>query len=245
MSAVKRLIDIAGAAIGLIVLAPILLMVCALIWLQDYRTPFYLGRRMAKGGGVFHMVKLRSMVVDAHRTGVNSTSDGDCRITPIGRFIRAVKLDEFMQLWNVLIGDMSLVGPRPQVETDAGMYTDIERRMLSVRPGITDLASIVFSDLGDILKDADHPDLRYNQIVRPWKSRLALLTIDHQGFCLDMRIIWLTVTALFSRPRALRGVNRLLTRWGADDLLIRMARRDEPLLAYPPPGTTDVVSAYP
>lgn len=241
---VKRLLDVIGAATGLVLLAPFLLLICTLIWLQDFRSPLYCGRRMAKGGGTFRMVKLRSMVVDAHTTGVNSTADGDRRITSIGHFIRAAKLDECMQLWNVLVGDMSLVGPRPQVEADANMYTEVEKRMLTVRPGITDLASIVFSDLGDILKGSANPDLLYNQIVRPWKSRLALLTIERQSIWLDCYIIFITVLALISRRQALRCVNRLLTTWGADELLIRMARRRQPLLPYPPPGATAVVARY-
>ena len=99
----------------------------------------------------FRMVKLRSMVINADASGVNSTSNTDTRITAVGRFIRKFKLDELMQLWNVLIGDMSLVGPRPNVRSETDMYTPVERKLLTVRPGITDLASIVFSDEGEIL----------------------------------------------------------------------------------------------
>jgi lipopolysaccharide/colanic/teichoic acid biosynthesis glycosyltransferase len=242
---VKRLIDVCAATFGLVLLSPVLLPVMLLIWLQDFRSPFYIAPRMARGGGMFRMVKLRSMVVNAAKTGVNSTSANDCRITPIGKFIRKTKLDEIMQLWNVLKGDMSLVGPRPQVAVDAGMYTEIEKRMLSVRPGITDLASIVFSDEGDVLQGADNPDLKYNQVIRPWKSRLALLTIEHASLWLDIKIIWLTMTAILSRPTALRVVHRLLLSWNADELVVRMAKREEPLLAYPPPGSSEVVSHYP
>lgn len=218
---------------------------CLLVWLQDFRSPFYVGRRMARKSGMFGMVKLRSMVVNAAKSGVNSTSASDRRITPIGAFIRKTKLDEIMQLWNVLIGDMSLVGPRPQVEVDAGMYTEVEKRMLSVRPGITDLASIVFSDEGDILRGAENPDLRYNQVIRPWKSRLALVTIEHQSLWLDLRVIYLTAMAILSRRRALEGVVGLLVRWRVDEQIIRVARRGEPLQPYPPPGSSTVVSSYP
>lgn len=200
---------------------------------------------MARGGGGFRMVKLRSMIVDAHKTGVNSTSDTDQRITPIGRFIRRYKLDEIMQLWNVLKGDMSLVGPRPQVQTDASLYTYEEKLMLTVRPGITDLASIVFSDEGDILGGSESPDLLYNQIIRPWKSRLALLSIERSTVWLNLRIILLTAIAIVSRPVALRGVQRILEEWGADPLLRRMAARQDRLLPYPPPGATGIVASYP
>ena len=232
----KRLLDFSAALLGLIFLSPVLLMVVLAIWLHDRGSPFYVARRMARGGGAFEMVKFRSMVVNADQSGVNSTSGTDRRITPVGRFVRAYKLDEIMQLWNVLRGDMSLVGPRPQVETDASLYTAEEKRVLTVRPGITDLASIVFADEGDILNGSRNPDLLYNQIVRPWKSRLALLNIEKRTFLIDIRIIFLTVIGLFSRPLALKGVQKVLNDWNADELLRRMACRQEPLLAYPPPG---------
>ncbi len=186
------------------------------------------------------MIKFRSMVVNAERTGVNSTAAADRRITPVGRFVRAYKLDELAQLWNVLKGNMSLVGPRPQVKADADLYTDEERRLLTVRPGITDLASIVFSDEGEILGDSPDPDQLYNQIIRPWKSRLALLCIDRQSLWLDLRLIALTALAIASRRTALRYVEELVRELGADDLVSRMAARREPLLRYPPPGALEL-----
>jgi hypothetical protein len=117
--------------------------------------------------------------------------------------------------------------------------------MLTVRPGITDPASIVFSDEGDILHRSADPDLLYNQIIRPWKSRLALAYIDHRTFCTDICLILLTITAIAYRPLALRGLGRLLRRWQVDPLVIRMAARQEPLLAYPPPGAAELVEQYP
>jgi lipopolysaccharide/colanic/teichoic acid biosynthesis glycosyltransferase len=200
---------------------------------------------MARGGGTFRMVKLRSMVRRADRTGVFSTAATDRRITPVGRLLRAWKLDEVVQLWNVLKGEMSLVGPRPQVARDAALYTDEERRLLSVRPGITDLASIVFADEGEVLAGHDDPDLRYNQVIRPWKSRLALLGIDHGGLWTDARILVLTALAPCSRKLALAGVQAMLREWGADELVRRMASREEPLRPYPPPGAREVVAGRP
>jgi len=237
---VKRALDIAVALTVLTLASPLLLGVMLAIWLYDFHSPFYVARRMARGGGTFRMIKFRSMVVNADRTGVNSTSVGDRRITPIGRFVRAYKIDELTQLWNVLKGDMSLVGPRPQVKADADVYTDEERRLLSVRPGITDLASIVFSDEGDILRDSADPNLLYNEIVRPWKSRLALLCIDRQSLRLDLRLLALTALAILSRDAALRRAERLAAELGADPLVRRMAGRREPLLAYPPPGMAEL-----
>ncbi len=111
----KRSLDIVASALGLVVASPALLPALAAIWLQDRFSPFYIAPRVGKDGRPFHMVKLRSMVVGADRNGVVSTSAKDPRITAIGRFIRAYKLDELSQLWNVLVGHMSLVGPRPNV----------------------------------------------------------------------------------------------------------------------------------
>jgi lipopolysaccharide/colanic/teichoic acid biosynthesis glycosyltransferase len=232
----KRALDILAASVGLLAFSPLLLAVMFAIWMQDRRSPFYIAPRAARGGGAFRMVKFRTMVVDADRIGGSSTSATDRRITPIGRFVRAYKLDELIQLWNVLKGDMSLVGPRPQTLSDAALYTEAEKRMLSVRPGVTDPASIVFSDEGEILNGSTDPDLLYNQIVRPWKSRLALAYIDHRNFWIDIRLIVLTLLVILSRDKALRALGALLRDWNLDPLVVRMAARQEPLRAYPPPG---------
>ncbi|MDP2997935.1 MAG: sugar transferase, partial [Bryobacterales bacterium] len=111
----KRGFDILAASAGLLVFSPLLVAVMLAIWLQDRRSPFYIAARAARGGGAFHMVKFRSMVVNADKIGGSSTAATDRRITPVGQFVRADKLDELIPLWNVLKGDMSFVGPRPQV----------------------------------------------------------------------------------------------------------------------------------
>src|SRR5215472_18497146 len=195
----KRGVDVLAALVGLAFSSVIVVPVAILVWLQDFRSPFYLGPRVAKGGGTFRMVKLRSMVSKADKSGVDSTSASDPRITPVGRFIRAYKLDEVTQLWNVLWGQMSLVGPRPQVRRDADLYTPEEKRLLTVRPGITDFSSIVFADEGEVLKGRPDPDLAYHQLIRPWKSRLALFYVDNASLQLDVRLIWLTAVAIVSR----------------------------------------------
>ncbi|MEQ1884619.1 MAG: sugar transferase [Bryobacteraceae bacterium] len=243
-SPLKRIFDFSISFVALLFLSPLLGAVAFAVWLEDRGSPFYGGVRVARGGDDFRMLKFRSMRVDAWKTGVNSTAAGDSRITRIGAFLRRYKLDELPQLWNVLTGDMSFVGPRPQVRTDANLYTAEERRMLEARPGVTDLSSIVFSDEGDILAGSSDPDLLYNQIIRPWKSRLALLYLERRSFAVDLHILLLTATALVSRSRALAGVGRILEQWNADPLLRGMALRQEPLVAYPPPGATEVLSAY-
>ena len=231
----KRAFDIVAALAGLLLFSPLLVVVALAIWVQDRRSPFYIAPRAARGGGIFRMVKFRSMVVNADKIGGSSTAATDRRITPVGRFVRAYKLDELIQLWNVLIGDMSLVGPRPQVLSDAALYTDAEQRMLTVRPGITDAASIVFSDEGDILKGSADPDLLYDQIIRPWKSRLALAWIDNRSLLIDLWLIVITLVAILSRRAALRALGAMLRGWRLDPLVLRMAARQEPLQSWSPP----------
>jgi lipopolysaccharide/colanic/teichoic acid biosynthesis glycosyltransferase len=240
----KRLLDIIVAATGLIVLSPLIIALCVLIWLQDYHSPFYVATRIGRRERPFRMVKFRSMVIRADTSGVDSTAGDDPRITSLGRFIRRFKLDEIPQLLNVLAGTMSLVGPRPNVERETVLYTADEKRLLSMRPGITDLSSIVFADEGDILEGSADPDLRYNQIIRPWKSRLGLLYVDAKPkVTRDLRIIWLTVRGAMDRARALDGVSEIARDLGADSRLMEIISRRAPLPAAAPPGAADVVQS--
>lgn len=241
----KRVFDFSAALAALAVLAVPLALATLAVWLEDGDSPFYLGWRLGKGGRPFRMVKFRSMRRDAWKSGVNSTASGDPRITRTGGFLRRFKLDEFPQLVNVLPGEMSLVGPRPQVPKDASLYTEQERRLFMVRPGLTDLASIVFADEAEILAGSADPDLLYNQIIRPWKSRLALAYLDHVSLALDLYVILLTVLSAVSRRRVLNAIARLLASWDAEPLLIRAALRETALIEYPPPGATEVVQRYP
>lgn len=239
----KRFVDISLALLGLIVSSPVLVPVLYLVWKQDRHSPFYIAPRVGRNGKIFKMVKLRSMVVNADKSGVDSTAGDDRRITGVGRFIRRYKLDELTQLYNVLIGDMSLVGPRPNVQRDTDLYTHEERGLLSVRPGITDFSSIVFSDEGEILKGSADPDLLYNQIIRPWKSRLGLLYIHHRSLWIDFQLLWLTVLAIVAKPRALQGVHRIVSRLTDDPLVRLVCLRRESLTPYPPPGSSEIVSS--
>jgi lipopolysaccharide/colanic/teichoic acid biosynthesis glycosyltransferase len=238
----KRAFDFTVSLIGLTLASPLLLLVMIAIWLQDFGWPFYVAPRMARGGGTFRMVKFRSMVLNADKIGGISTAGNDRRITAVGHLVRKYKIDEIIQLWNVLKGEMSLVGPRPQVKGDADLYTDEEKRLLSVRPGITDPASIVFSDEGEILRGNANPDLLYNQVIRPWKSRLALLYIDHRTFLNDLYLIFLTAALVLSREFALLRLQPLLSRWEAGQMVRRVALRRESLFPYPPPGADEVVT---
>ena len=237
----KRVVDIILSFLGLLLLSPLLAVVSFFIYRQDYNSPFYVAPRVGKNENIFKMVKLRSMVIDADKTGIDSTSLNDNRITPIGHFIRKLKLDEFTQLWNVLIGDMSLVGPRPNVKRETDLYTDIEKGLLKIKPGITDFSSIVFSDENEILKDCEDPDIGYNQLIRPWKSRLGLLYIEHQSLLLDFTLIFLTLVAIISRNKALEGVNRILISLNAPTDVIHVSMRKDRLEPFPPPGSDIIV----
>ena len=196
--------DITLATGGLLLLSPILIIVSFIVFLQDFHNPIYIAPRVGKQRKMFKMLKLRTMVVAADKSGVDSTSSDDKRITWIGHFIRKIKLDEITQLWNVLVGDMSLVGPRPNVERDVAVYTEEELHLLDVRPGITDFSSIIFSDEGDILKGSLNPDLDYSQLIRPWKSRLGIFYINKRSIWMDIQLMFLTAIAIISKSKSLK-----------------------------------------
>jgi lipopolysaccharide/colanic/teichoic acid biosynthesis glycosyltransferase len=240
---IKRSLDIAISLIGLICFSPILLFVSILVWSNDKKSPFYVPLRVGKEGKIFYMVKLRSMVVNADKAGIDSTSNNDQRITPIGQIIRRYKLDELTQLWNVLLGDMSLVGPRPNVKAEVDLYTDVEKELLSVKPGITDFSSIVFSDEGKILENKEDPDLAYNQLIRPWKSRLGLIYIKQQSILLDVEIIIYTLVALISKRTALNWVGKKIENFEVDQDLVNISKRETELFAYPPPGSDCIITS--
>ena len=226
----KRIFDIVFSALGLLATSPLLAVIMVMVWHQDGFSPLYFGERVAKGFGTFRIVKMRSMVKNADRSGVESTGASDNRITPLGHFIRRYKIDELTQLWNVLMGEMSLVGPRPNTRNGVAAYTRLERGILTVRPGITDISSIVFSDEGDILKDQSDPDRAYDELIRPWKSRLCLLYVKKNTFVLDVRLIYLTILAIVSKPHALSGVQAVLRQLQADPVLRQVCLRDRVLV---------------
>ena len=239
----KRFFDFFLALIGLLLFSPLLLICLLLIWLQDFHYPFYIAPRVGKDGKIFPMVKLRTMVVHADKSGVDSTSTDDKRITFVGQTIRRFKIDELTQLWNVFLGQMSLVGPRPQVKRDVNIYTSEERHLLDVRPGITDFASIVFADEGSILAGRVDPDLAYNQLIRPWKSRLGLLYVRHRTLWIDFKLIVATILAVLARNKALQMVCKMLVYLDADHELLTVCSRKTELTPAPPPGADEIVQS--
>ncbi|MGB7211067.1 MAG: sugar transferase [Gemmatimonadales bacterium] len=195
---VKRAFDLLVALLLLLLLWPLLLVAAVCVRLDSPGPAFYRAVRIGRGGVPFRMWKFRTMVANADRLGGTSTGLHDARITRVGRWLRAAKLDELPQLFNVVRGEMSVVGPRPEVEEYTRLYAGEELLILSVRPGITDFASLEFSRLAEVLGSGD-PDLVYAEQVRPIKNRLRLKYVREASFGTDLAILWRTAL------KALRG----------------------------------------
>jgi len=195
---IKRLFDITMALVGLIITAP--LFVIMIVWIKkDSLGPaFYRGVRVGKNGKSFKIYKFRSMVLNADKTGESSTSLHDSRITSSGKFIRKWKLDELAQLINVVKGDISLVGPRPEVREFVDLYNEKEMEILTIRPGITDWASIWNSNEGGVLDGALDADAVYLEVIRPSKLKLQLYYMNNRSFYKDLKILFCTVVKIFS-----------------------------------------------
>ena len=192
----KRLLDIGVALTGLVFVLPVLWGLGLWIVLDSKGPMFYRGVRAGRFGRPFRIYKLRTMTVDAEHLGGAETPADDPRITYVGHFLRKYKLDELPQLINVLKGEMSLVGPRPEVMEEVALYTDEEKRLLVVRPGITDWASIKFRDEDEILRGSTDPHRAYHELIRPEKVRLGLNYVQHGSFFIDLHILWLTLRAV-------------------------------------------------
>jgi len=193
----KRIFDFVFSGLAILFLLPVGLLMALIIWLTDRGPVFYRAPRVGLNGRLFKMFKFRTMVVNADKIGASSTTLSDPRITHIGHFLRRYKLDEIPQLINVLIGDMSIVGPRPEVKKFTDMFTDEEKAILSVKPGITDWASLWNIDEGKVLEGAEDPDKAYMMLIWPEKKRLQLEYVRQQSMINDIRIIFLTLRAIF------------------------------------------------
>lgn len=207
---VKRLLDIVSAAGALLILSPVLLVIAIRIKREDRGPVFYRGVRVGRSGKQFRMFKFRTMIVNADKVGGPSAASEDPRITGIGRILRRYKLDELPQLINVLRGEMSIVGPRPEVPFYVAMFTESERAILSVRPGITDWASLWNSDEGAALAGSPDPEKTYMEEIRPEKIRLQLKYVAERSIAVDLKIIALTLAAIFKHdpPAAIRPSSR-------------------------------------
>lgn len=195
----KRLLDICVSVCGILALSPLFLVVSFLIKQVDDGPVFYRGERIGQNGAPFRIFKFRSMVMNAEKIGGSSTADDDPRITKIGHKLRRLKVDEIPQLLNVLKGDMSLVGPRPEVRHYTNMFSKEEKAILSVRPGITDWASLWNPNEGKILAGSPDPDKTYMEKIRPTKLKLQLNYVREKSLRHDLVIILKTIKAVVSR----------------------------------------------
>ena len=189
----KRLFDIAASGVGLILLSPIFLILSIMIVIDSPGGVFFRGPRVGKNGKTFRIFKFRSMVKDCEGKGKWNVGDNDDRITRTGHFLRKTKLDEIPQLINVFIGDMSFVGPRPELQVYVDMYTEEEKRILDLKPGITDYASMVNIAQFETFTKAIDPDVAYLKYIRPLKLKLQLFYREHHSFWGDIRLIFWTI----------------------------------------------------
>jgi transketolase len=207
-SLTKRVFDFGLSLIGIFVLSPLMLMIAIFMKLSSPGPILYVGTRMGRFGKPFRLYKFRTMVVNAEQIGGPSTSEDDPRVTKIGRLLRKYKLDELPQLINVLKSEMSLVGPRPEVVSEVELYTSEERRLLSVLPGITDWASVLYHNEGEILRGAADPHEAYRRLIRPGKIRLGLEYVRTHSFSVDLRILAATLRTLVSRRTCFHAFSR-------------------------------------
>jgi len=190
---VKRIFDFICSTLGLIVLSPVLLAIAIKIKTGSDGPVFFRQIRVGEKNEEFEILKFRTMVVDAEKLGRQITVGNDNRITKIGAFLRKYKLDELPQLINVFKGDMSLVGPRPEVPRYVKLYNETQRKVLEVKPGITDLASIRYRDENDLLGEAENPDDFYINTIMPDKLALNLEYINNNNIFVDIYIILKTI----------------------------------------------------
>ena len=186
---IKRLFDLFFSAIGIVVFSPFMLAIAALIKFTSPGPVVYAATRVGKDGKPFRLFKFRTMVANADKIGGPSTSDDDPRVTNTGQFLRKYKLDELPQLFNVFKGEMSFVGPRPEVPAEVAEYNSDQRELLKVAPGITDWASMRFHNEGEILRGSADPHRTYQEKIRPEKIRLGLEYVRRRSFLVDMQII--------------------------------------------------------
>lgn len=192
-----RLIDIVLSIFGLIMLSPILLLTAIGISLESRGGVFFRQTRVGKDFKEFKLLKFRSMFVNSELRGQLTVGSRDARITKMGYFIRKYKVDELPQLINVLLGDMSLVGPRPEVPKYVSKYTKEQKRLLSVRPGITDYASLYYFEEADLLAASDDPERTYIEKVMPEKLSFSLRYLNQKSVYSDLKIMIFTVLRLF------------------------------------------------
>lgn len=239
----KRTLDVGLALVAAILTFPLLLIAATAVWAQDHSNPFYVSHRIGRHGVPFRFIKVRTMRVDAASSRVDTTVANDPRLLQRVTWIRASKLDELPQFWHVLAGSMTLVGPRPNVPRETALYSSEENILLQFKPGITDISSIVFSDLAQIVAGAPDANIAYNQLVRPWKSRLGLFYVRQRSLALDLQLLFYTFTNAFARDWTLTRLADIVKSAGGSQQLCELVRRRAALTPSAPPGLADIVNS--
>ncbi len=200
----KRFFDIFFSLLGIIILSPFVLIISIFLLISSKGKVFFIQQRVGKNNHVFMLVKFRTMKIVSGNNSLITIGVRDPRLTKVGYFLRKYKLDEFPQLINILKGDMSFVGPRPEVPKYVELYTEEQKKVFDVRPGLTDFASLKFFDENRILAEYDNPEKAYVEQVLPEKLRLSLKYIEEQSFLLDFKLICLTIKRVFTSQKQKR-----------------------------------------
>ena len=194
---IKRLFDIISSLLGIVILSPVFLIIAIWVVVDSRGGILYQQNRVGRDGKEFLLFKFRTMQSDSDKMGLLTVGMRDSRITHVGYYLRKYKLDELPQLFNVLLGDMSIVGPRPEVSKYVALYNEEQKKVLSIKPGITDYASIEYASENDLLAKAANPEDLYIKEVMPAKLKLNLKYIQEMGFVTDVKIIFRTLGRIF------------------------------------------------
>ena len=202
------------ALLILIILSPFLILCAFCVWVYDRRSPWYVPFRVGKGGRLFKMIKLRTMLPDADKINIVATAANDKRITPIGKFLRKFKIDEFFQLLNVLKGDILLIGPRPQLVSEYNSFTDKEKHIVDVTPGMSDFSSLFLSKMENFLSKNKEPYDTYYKFCRPIKSRLALFYVKYKSIWVDVQLLFYNFTNFISHKWTIKHMANMIVKLG-------------------------------
>jgi lipopolysaccharide/colanic/teichoic acid biosynthesis glycosyltransferase len=211
----KRLLDISVALPVLLVTAPIIAVSCALITAQDGHSPLYISQRVGRGGAPFRMFKLRTMVMGADKANNDIVGANDARVTRLGWWLRTLKFDELPQLFNVLKGDISMVGPRPNTPRHVDMLTDGEQELLTIKPGLTDMSSIAFLKQAQLFADSTDTEADYHIRMRPLKSALGVWYARNYNVVMDALICAITAIGIVHYTSGIRCLGALLSHYHA------------------------------
>ncbi len=192
-----RLFDFVFSLLGIIIFSPVFILISAMIIIDSGFTIFYMQERVGKNGKIFNLMKFRTMRNSSDKKGLLTVGNRDARITRVGFYLRKLKLDEIPQLFNVAKGEMALVGPRPEVEKYVILYNEEQKKVLDVKPGITDLASIEYINESELLAKSDDPERTYIEEIMPHKIEINLKYVEDKNFFTNVTVVLKTILKIF------------------------------------------------